>query len=503
MSRTRLLTLIASIFLGLGLLLWLSNSLLQLYAGLAAISQLLANAVLGIILLLIIGLLAALIYYGYLFLRPAQRQSGRSRPQAPVEKTAAAGETLRAVRQQVDQIQDEVVRQVLRDRSREIEENLARGELKVVVFGTGSAGKTSLVNALLGRIVGQVGAPMGTTAAGQTYRFQLREVPREIWITDTPGILETGVAGTEREQGARRLATEADLLLFVLDGDLRKSEYEPLRSLAMIGKRSILVFNKTDLYAELDQAAILERLRARVQNFLAPVDVVAVAANPQTVTLDNGDRFQPNPDILPLLRRIATILREEGEDLIADNILLQSQRLGEEARTLIDVQRQQQAEKIVDRYQWISAGVVSVTPLPLVDLLAAAAVNAQMVVELGKVYGCEMNIERGKELAMSLAKTLVSLGVVRGAIELFSIALQTNAGTFIIGKAIQGATAAYLTRIAGKSFIEYFRRNQDWGDGGMTDVVQAQFQLNRRDEFVKVFVKEAIARVVDPLRKQP
>ncbi len=503
MSRTRLLTLIASIFIGLGLLLWLSNSLLQLYAGLAAISQLLANAVLVIILVLLIGLLSALFYYGYLFLRPAQRQTGRSLPHAPVEKTAAAGETLRAVRQQVDQIQDEVVRQVLRDRSREIEENLARGELKVVVFGTGSAGKTSLVNALLGRIVGQVGAPMGTTEAGKTYRFQLKDVPREIWITDTPGILETGVAGTEREQGARRLATEADLLLFVLDGDLRKAEYEPLRSLALIGKRSILVFNKTDLYAEPDQAAILERLRARVQNFLAPIDVVAVAANPQAVTLENGDRLQLDPDILPLLRRMATILREEGEDLIADNILLQSQRLGEEARALIDVQRQQQAEKIVERYQWISAGVVSVTPLPLVDLLAAAAVNAQMVVELGKVYGCDMNIERGKELAMSLAKTLVSLGVVRGAIELFSIALQTNAGTFIIGKAIQGATAAYLTRIAGKSFIEYFRRNQDWGDGGMTDVVQAQFQLNRRDEFVKIFVKEAIARVVEPLRNQP
>lgn len=503
MSRTQLLILIGSLLLGLGLLLWLSNSLLQLYTGLAAIAPLLANAVLSIVLLLLIGLASVLIYYVYLFLRPAQRQAGRSRPQAPVEKTEAAGETLRAVQQQVDQIQDEVTRQVLRDRSREIEENLARGELKVVVFGTGSAGKTSLVNALLGRIVGQVGAPMGTTEAGQTYRFQLRDVPREIWITDTPGILETGVAGTTREQGARHLATEADLLLFVLDGDLRKSEYDPLRSLSIIGKRSILVFNKTDLYTETDQEAILERLRARVQNFLAPTDVVAVAANPHVITVDGGDRLQPDPDILPLLRRMVTILREEGEDLIADNILLQSQRLGDEARALIAIQRQQQAEKIVDRYQWISAGVVSVTPLPLVDLLAAAAVNAQMVVELGKVYGCDMNINRGKELATSLAKTLISLGVVRGAIELFSIALQTNAGTFIIGKAIQGATAAYLTRIAGKSFIEYFRRDQDWGDGGMTDVVQEQFQLNRRDEFVKVFVKEAIARVVEPLRNQP
>jgi uncharacterized protein (DUF697 family) len=137
-----------------------------------------------------------------------------------------------------------------------------------------------------------------------------------------------------------------------------------------------------------------------------------------------------------------------------------------------------------------------------VDLLAAAAVNAQMVVELGRVYGCEMNIDQGKELARSLAKTLVSLGIVRGAVEIFSLALQTNAGTFVIGRAIQGATAAYLTRIAGKSFIEYFRRNQDWGDGGISEVVQEQFQLNRRDEFMKGFLKEAIARVVEPLQSK-
>jgi hypothetical protein len=71
-----------------------------------------------------------------------------------------------------------------------------------------------------------------------------------------------------------------------------------------------------------------------------------------------------------------------------------------------------------------------------------------------------------------------------------------------VGKAIQGVTAAYLTRIAGKSFIEYFRNDQDWGDGGITEVVQRQFQLNRRDEFIKAFVQEAIARVVKPLQTQ-
>ncbi|MEO0688383.1 MAG: YcjF family protein, partial [Cyanobacteria bacterium J06649_11] len=74
-----------------------------------------------------------------------------------------------------------------------------------------------------------------------------------------------------------------------------------------------------------------------------------------------------------------------------------------------------------------------------------------------------------------------------------------NVATLVLGKAIQGVTAAYLTRIAGKSFIEYFRHDQDWGDGGMTEVVQRQFQLNKRDEFVKAFISEAIAKVVKPL----
>jgi uncharacterized protein (DUF697 family) len=223
------------------------------------------------------------------------------------------------------------------------------------------------------------------------------------------------------------------------------------------------------------------------------------AARPQPVQLPSGQILEPEPEIIPLIKRLVEVLRSEGEDLIADNILLQSQRLGEEARKLIDVQRRAQADKIIDRYQWIGAGVIAVTPLPVVDMLATAAVNAQMVVEIGQIYGCELNSERGKELAFSLGKTLVSLGVVKGAVEILARALQFHFATYVVGKAIQGVSAAYLTRIAGKSFVEYFRQDQDWGDGGITEVVQRQFQLNRRDEFIKAFVQEAIAKVVKPL----
>jgi uncharacterized protein len=498
MSLSRLITLIIGVVVILGSVIWLVDSLTRLSWQLGY--SFLGNVLIVLVVVLLLVLIAAFVYY--FFVLPGRQQRKRAKrlpPRVPEVKTEAAQENIKAVRQQVSQIQDEVARRELLMRSKEIERNLARGELLVVVFGTGSAGKTSLVNALMGRMVGEVGAPMGTTEDGATYRLKLKGVDREILITDTPGILEAGVAGTEREKLARRLATQADLLLFVLDNDLRKSEYDPLKLLAEIGKRSVVILNKSDLYTETDLEAILGKLRERVRGIVGANDVIAIAANPQPVRLETGEIFQLETDIMPLIRHMAAVLRAEGDDLLADNILLQSQRLGEEARQLIDTQRLRQAEKIVERFQWIGAGVIAVTPIPVVDLLATAAVNAQMVVEIGRIYGCDINAERARELALSLAKTLVSLGVVKGAIELVSTALQFSVGGFLAGRAIQGVSAAYLTRIAGKSFIEYFRHDQDWGDGGMTEVVQKQFQLNRRDEFIKSFVQEAITRVIQPL----
>ncbi|GAP98962.1 GTP-binding protein [Leptolyngbya sp. NIES-2104] len=498
MRLSRLITLVVGVAVILGLVIWLIDSITRLSWAIA--NPFLANLVIFLVIVLLGVLIAAFTYYFFWLPSRSRRRKRMPPPNVSEVKTEAAQENLQAVRQQVAQIQDEIARRELIARSKQIEQDLARREFRLVIFGTGSSGKTSLVNALIGQIVGKVGAPMGTTEAGATYRMKLQGVDREVIITDTPGILEAGVAGTERETLARRLATEADLIVFVLDNDLRQSEYEPLQALTQIGKRSIVVLNKADLYVQEDLEAILARLRERVRGTVALDDVVAIAANPPRMQTETGEWLYPDPEITDLIDRIVHILRTEGEDLLADNILIQSQRLGEEARRLIDEQRHKQAEKLVDRYQWIGAGVIAATPIPVVDLLATAAVNAQMVVEIGRIYGCEITIDHAREMAISLTKTLVGLGIVRGAIEIATTALQVSVAGLIAGRAIQGVSAAYLTRIAGRSFIEYFRNNQSWGDGGITEVVQKQFQLNRRDEFIKTFMQDAVTRVIRPLQ---
>lgn len=427
---------------------------------------------------------------------------GRPLPQAPGNRQEAARQNLEAIDQLLSRIRDDVGRQALQQERERVAAELQRGDLVLVLFGSGSAGKTSLIRALLQEVVGQVGAAMGSTGECSTYRLRLRDLPRGLRLVDTPGILEAGSAGRERERIARQQAAHADLLLLVVDGDLRASEQELFDALASLGKRLILVLNKADLRGEEEERRLLALLRQRCLGRIAPEDVVAASAAPQSVPMPGGRPVQPPPELDALLRRIAQVLHSDGEELIADNILLQSRRLSEAGRQLLGQQRQGDAEAIVDRYAWISAGVLAATPLPVVDLLGAAAVNAQMVVEIGRVYGVTLSKATAQELAVSVGRTLASLGVIKGGLSLIGAALSLNLPALLLSRAVQAVGAAWLTRVAGRSFITYFQQDQDWGDGGVQEVVQRQYDLNRRDSALRLFLDAALRRVVEPLQRR-
>lgn len=491
MGRIRLLVIVVAAVFVLGMLLWLVDFVLRAQAAIALFSPLLAQIFLIGVAVLAMAAIGAAIYYVRPFLRPKRR----SRPVLPQAKTEATTVALSGVEQQLAQIHNEAAQTALREKLKTLTEDWQQRDIRIVLFGVGSVGKTSIVNGLLGDLVGQVDAPMGTTTTAATYPLQLPGIEQIVWLTDTPGLLEASAVGPEREAQVRHLATEADLLLFVIDDDLRQSEYALARSLLDMDKRLIIVLNKADLYPEADFQAILSKVRSRFQADLAPADVVDVAANPQPIRLATGELAEMEPDLWPLEKRLTEVLRAEGADLLADSILLRSQRLGEEARRLIQAQRRQAANAVIERYQWINAAVVAATPLPGIDLLATAAINAQMVVELGRVFQVELSIEEGKELAYALARTLTGLGIVKGVMNLLAIGMQTTIPTAIASRGVQGISAAYLTRIAGKSFMDYFTQNQDWGDGGIGEVVQKQFQLNRREQFVREFVRDAIAHL--------
>ena len=403
----------------------------------------------------------------------------------------------------INQVKDGAAKAELGGELAEIRADRVRRRFHVVVFGTGSAGKTSLINALLGQHVGRTEAIMGTTRRGEQHTQVVEGVEGTVLITDTPGISEIGEGGAMREAEARDLAARADLLLFVVDHDLIRSEFEPLVALAHQGKRSILVFNKQDRFVDADRLAILDKLRERLSGTISPQDIVAVSADPRPIpvrirrsdgTNETVDEPQA-PDISALQDRIAAILKREGDALRAGNLLLRAHLLSRKAQEQLGQERDRKAQAVIDKFQWITAATVFANPIPALDLLANGAVQFQMVSELATVYGVDVSTAHIKMVGAQMVQTLLKLGIVEAATSLIAGLFKSTLVGYAAGGAVQGVSMAYLTHISGHAFKEYFARGQSWGDGGMQAALIRQFDLTSRADFLQEFAKQALQKV--------
>ncbi|MBX6744395.1 MAG: tRNA uridine-5-carboxymethylaminomethyl(34) synthesis GTPase MnmE, partial [Acetobacteraceae bacterium] len=132
----------------------------------------------------------------------------------------------------------------------EIEAHLAdhgRGErlregLLVAIVGAPNAGKSSLLNALVGREAAIVSARAGTTRDVVEARLDLGGVP--VTLADTAGLREAAdEIEAEGVRRARRRAEEADLILAVFAANAAPDA----ETLGLVGPGVLVVANKTDL----------------------------------------------------------------------------------------------------------------------------------------------------------------------------------------------------------------------------------------------------------------
>jgi len=136
----------------------------------------------------------------------------------------------------------------------------------VAVIGAPNAGKSTLVNALVGQKVAITSAKAQTTRARLMGIALAGEV--QIILADTPGIFEPR-RRLDRAMVAAAWegAQEADAVLLVVDPiKKRRHELEPLlEALALRPERKILVINKVDAGAKEPLLVLAQELTGKVQ----------------------------------------------------------------------------------------------------------------------------------------------------------------------------------------------------------------------------------------------
>jgi uncharacterized protein (DUF697 family) len=295
---------------------------------------------------------------------------------------------------------------------------------------------------------------------------------------------------------------------------LTNSEYRELDRLASLGKRVILAFNKTDLYLPCDRENVLTKLKERTAQFLTTTDIVAIAAQPSPIKVRqyadasdaNSDTLQEwwedvPPDVNALKERIEAILSNEWEDLLIHNTHLQIKNLLQDINGTVNQERRQDAATIINRYQIIAATTVFANPIPALDLLAGAAINTQMLIDLAKIYDRPLNFKQAQQFALIIAQQLLQLGCIEIATSAIASCFKLNAITYAIGGSMQAFTAAYLTHIGGNSFVEYLEQQPETQSAlsnnqtVLQQICQKTFKALQGDRFFIDFVTSISSRV--------
>ena len=397
------------------------------------------------------------------------------------------------------------MRNNLEDEYRNIQtllDKIENNEIHIAVMGRVSVGKSSLLNALLGSQVFSTSPLHGETRSIDRNAWQSYD-SGGVFLIDTPGLDEAD--GEQREQLAMEAAAQADLILFVVDGDLTQSELDSLKTLHSQSSIVLLVLNKIDRYTRQEQDELLESLGRHATGIVLKENILSASAAPPTQTLisvnQSGHETQTQremePDVSALTSRLWQIIEQDGRSLAALNASLFAAHVTDKVAARILETRRGLAEKVI-RYYCIAKGVsVAVNPIPVADLVAAATLDSALVYHLSRVYDLPMSRrESGKLVAAIFAQLAVLMGAIWTVHLASSLLKLSSAGlSTLLTASSQGAIAYYSTYVVGQITTRYLEQGKAWGEGGAKRVTEEIMAGMDKDSIIESAREDILRRI--------
>lgn len=341
---------------------------------------------------------------------------------------------------------------------------------RVLIIGRRGAGKSSIVNALVGKKVAEVGSVVSET--GKASWHTVSNGNGEVEIIDTRGIGDaTRPDSSEFENSLEELKAAIeekcpDIIIFACKAkevDAHLSEdinaIEKIRDLA--SKRhavEIPVMSCVTQVDELDPRKVnlsiddrsSEKYLKKEQNVEKACDVI----NKQF-----GDKGVSLIEVIP----ISAYAEYDEEDNVEDSEFWNIEYLKEK---IVDVLpycaqlQQARADKLKNVQKRLARKVVkstagtcsaiAATPLPFADVTPIVALQVAMICGIGKIGGREFSKENAREF-------LVAMGANVGA----GFALRESARTIAkyipgVGSAVSGSVAFFGTQAIGEAAIAYY-----------------------------------------------
>jgi len=334
----------------------------------------------------------------------------------------------------------------------QLEQRRVAGKIFIALFGEISSGKSSLIRALLPDAQTDVNVAGGTTREIIEYHWT-SPADDELVIADMPGLNET--AGSQ-DPLAREEALRAHIVIYLVDGDLTRSQSDELKALLLLDKPCILALNKIDRLNHEQLAQVTTALQEKVDK-LGRAEVVTISTGgKQTVIRVLPDGSEESTErqtpamVEPLQLAIQRVIDTHSNTLeqLRDSsvFVLVSRQLDDALHT----HRSEQAEQLVHSYarKAVVGAIAAMTPGT--DILIQGYLASQMVRELSKLYDIPVR-KVDMDLLLKLIQkhvrthTTVLLAIAGNGLKAFP-----GAGT-VAGAALHAVAYGFLFESLGKA----------------------------------------------------
>ncbi|WP_395373028.1 GTPase [Marinicella sp. W31] len=293
----------------------------------------------------------------------------------------------------------------------ELQKRRQQGLFYIALFGQASAGKSSLVKALMPQLDISSDVRSGTTQEIGHYQYE------QLMITDLPGFDAVDEQQPELEQMALDEGKRAHVVIYLLDADISKTQMQWIEQLSDLKKPLVVALNKIDRYDAQEQMQLLGAIHQKLNHRYPVVRISTGGA--ETVIYQHADGSETRqikenpPQITALIDAIQHVLEKDPDALHrfrdAGLLLLAHDKL-EQARHSFDYQK---AETTITSYtkKAVAGALASVAPGS--DLVIQAAIATKFIREICGIYSIQpKQIEIDQILKLTGGKLRTSTSLI-------------------------------------------------------------------------------------------
>lgn len=293
-----------------------------------------------------------------------------------------------------------------------------RGTIHVALFGDVSTGKSSIIKALLPDAQVEIDVRGGSTPNIKEYTWQ-NSSGEQLILTDLPGRNE--VKG-KLDLVAEEEAIRAEIVIYVTDSDLSRSQFKDIQRLNNFGKPLLIALNKSDRISDEEKKLIDERFKEYFPNQSIKLAFIQSGGKEEVLKIYSDDSEEKllrerRADVVNLTRALQNeistqsgILEKRRDESVFKLVMhkLDSAK--------IDFRKTKSEDIIKSSTQKAILGALISIP-PGSDLIIQGLLGAQMVKQLCALYEIpirELDIDKLQDSIHSQIRLCILLVLIVG-----------------------------------------------------------------------------------------